>query len=79
MFSENNSVVNGLTLYYTNADNFLNKIDELQITIQSIKPDVLIITEVFPKTVDSSKIIHTELNIEDYNFYLNNKTEPKSR
>lgn len=79
MFSDTSSVVNKLTLYYTNADNCLNKIDELMIAIQSMKPHILIITEVFPKTVDSSKILPAELNIEGYTFYTNSKIGAKSR
>lgn len=66
------TVVEGLTLYYTNADNLVNKRDELQIIINDKNPDILIITEVFPKNVESTKVLPAELNFDGYTFYVNN-------
>ena len=43
------SVIDKLTIYYTNADNLLNKRNELQLVIASKQPDVLVITEIFHK------------------------------
>ena len=43
------SVIDKLTIYYTNADNLLNKRNELQLIVASKQPDVLVITEIFPK------------------------------
>ena len=40
-----------LTVYYTNADNVLNKRDELCTVVNSKNPDVIhvIITEIYPQ------------------------------
>jgi len=45
---------NGLNIYYTNADNLINKKDELDILIQERNPDMIVITEVYPKTSKST-------------------------
>ena len=63
------SAIDKLTIYYTNADNLLNKRNELQLIITSKQPDVLVITEIFPKNILSTKISHVELNLEGYYFY----------
>ena len=60
------SVIDKLTIYYTNADNLLNKRNELQLVIASKQPDVLVITEIFPKNIESTKISQAELNLEGY-------------
>ena len=65
------SGVNKLTIYYTNADNLLNKRDELYLIIASKQPDVLVITEIFPKNILSTKILQAELNLDGYYFYGN--------
>ena len=39
----------GLEYLYTNADQLLNKIEELKMHIADDEPDVIIITEVIPK------------------------------
>ncbi len=46
----------GLSIYYTNADNLLGKIDELSVRVQADMPDIMVITEVDPKTVNSTEI-----------------------
>ena len=59
-------------MFYTNADNLLNKIDELKVRLQ-LKPfDVLVVTEVYPKTGKSDEIQLSELHIEGYNIYRSN-------
>ena len=63
------SAIDKLTIYYTNADNLLNKRNELQLIITSKQPDVLVITEIFPKNILSTKISQVELNLEGYYFY----------
>ena len=38
-----------LTFLYTNADQFVNKRDELSMFISSDPPDIMLITEIIPK------------------------------
>ena len=59
----------GLSIYYTNADSVLNKLDELKVRIQIISPDILIITEIFPKTGKACDIAVEELHIDNYTLY----------
>ena len=57
----------GLSVFYTNADNLMNKIDELKVRLH-LKPfDVLVVTEVYPKTGKSDDIQLSELHIDGYN------------
>ena len=44
----------GLTLFYTNADQFVNKRDDLVAIIADDKPDIILIAEVIPKMPDKS-------------------------
>ena len=47
--SISNSVVcNDLDILYTNADQFLNKRDDLSMFISGNEPDIILITEVLP-------------------------------
>ena len=62
----------GLSLYYTNADYLLFKLDELKVRIELISPDILIITEIYPKTEKSTNITAEELQIENYTLYRSN-------
>ena len=39
-----------LTVLYTNADNLINKRNELYHSIRSVKPEIIYITEIFLKT-----------------------------
>ena len=39
----------GLNLFYTNADQFVNKRDDLLMFIANDQPDIMLITEVIPK------------------------------
>ena len=81
--SENDNVMNdssfesvkirdGLTVFYTNADNLLNKIDELKVRLQLKTFDALVVTEVYPKTGKSDDIQLSELQIDGYNIYRSN-------
>ena len=49
----------GLTFLYINADNLINKIDELSARVDVI----MIITEVYPKTGDSTKYMYYQSNL----------------
>ena len=65
----------GLSLYYTNADNLLFKLDELKVRIQLVSPDILIITEIYPKTEKSTDLTEEEFQIDNYTFYRSNVAE----
>ena len=49
--------------------------DELKVRIQLISPDILIITEVYPKTGKSSDVTDAELYIDNYTCYRSNTSE----
>ena len=60
----------GLTFLYTNADQFVNKRDDLIMFIANDSPDVILITEVIPKK-QVNPITQALLNIDGYNCVLN--------
>ena len=64
--AEDSDLLNNLKFYYTNADCLLNKIDELEILIQVIKPDIIIVTEVFPKNLKVSNIDSNEYKVKGF-------------
>lgn len=64
-----------LKFYYTNADCLLNKLNELSVIIQLHNPDIIAVTEVFPKSVLPTNIHGNEYKIQGYQCYpgsLNN-------
>ena len=62
-----------LNVLYTNADQFLNKCDHLLISITIDRPDIILITEVFPKAltipITLASLNYTKLFL--YNCYFN--------
>ena len=60
----------GLNFLYTNADQFINKRDELSMFIASDPPDIMLITEIIPKK-QTNPIAKCLLDIDGYNFQLN--------
>ena len=64
--------VSSFKVLYTNADQFLNKRDDLLLHIAANEPDVIMITEVLPK-VQPSFISDVQLQIPGYNLYTNFK------
>ena len=62
-----NNVHNELNVWYTNSDQFLNKIDELKLRIYNAdtKPSIIAITEVNPKN-NRNPIIMSELKIDNF-------------
>ena len=62
----------GLTVLYTNADNLINKMDEVRARVVVTNPDIIIIIEVYPKTCDSTEILPVELNIIGYICFRSN-------
>ncbi|XP_006820153.1 uncharacterized protein LOC102801174 [Saccoglossus kowalevskii] len=60
------STVNKLKIYYTNADSLLNKLDELCVVIGESDPDIVIITEMFPKNFNADEIDMSEYTLPGY-------------
>ena len=67
-----------LKVFYTNADNLMNKLDELKVRTYDTNYDIIIITEVYPKFDDSRDIQNVELQIKGYNLYCS-RVEKNSR
>ncbi len=55
---------------YTNADSLLNKIDELTALASLKEPDIIMITEILPKNVQTAVQV-SELDIKGYDFHSN--------
>ena len=53
----------------------MNKLDDLRARTIILNPDIIIISEVYPKTGDSTDIFHAELNISGYNCFKSNATK----
>lgn len=60
----------GLNIYYSNADQLLNKIEELKMHITNRQPDVIIICEVIPKA-QLLPVARVCLAIDGYTEYIN--------
>ena len=56
-------------MFYTNADQFLNKRDELYMRISGQEPDIIMLTEVIPKA-QSLPIAKALLSIPGYSVYM---------
>ena len=67
-----------LKIFYTNADNLMNKLDELKVRSYDKNYDIIIITEVYPKFGDSRETQNVELQINGYNLY-SSRVEKNSR
>ena len=59
-----------MKLFYTNADQFVNKIEELKLILADDPPDVIIITEVIPKA-QILPITRNALTIKGYEAHMN--------
>ena len=44
-----------LKLWYTNADSYLNKIEGMLVEIELQNPDIIVISELFPKNCESNR------------------------
>ena len=64
------NVKSNLKIFYTNADQFLNKRDELALLLSDEKSDIILVTEVLPKAI-VNPFPESRLNIEGYKFYIN--------
>ena len=70
-FSESNETfsepsLGKLRVYYTNADSLLNKIGELEVLIGIVKPDVIVVTELFLNTLNPTNIDKNEYKIKGF-------------
>ena len=77
-FNQNVNDDGKISIYYTNCDSVLNKREELSLEIDHFNPDIVVLTEVFPKGIVSTDILMQELKIDGYNLLLGKVTE-KSR
>ena len=62
--------VKSLKCWSTNADSLFNKIDELKARICVFNPDIITITEIYPKH-SLYELTITELNIDGYDIFYN--------
>ena len=67
---KNERIKTGLSILYTNADQYLNKRDDLAMMIVDEKPDIILITEVIPKS-QTNPINPSLLSLDGYNYHLN--------
>ena len=66
---------NYLKILYTNSDSLRNKLNELNVMAQDKNANVIFVTEAMPKNFLDDFNPKVELNLENYNLYLN--TNPK--
>ena len=59
-----------MKFFYTNADQFVNKRDDLLCKIAGDEPDVILVTEVIPKS-QKNPISQALLNIDGYQPHYN--------
>ena len=67
-----------LKVFYTNADNLMNKLDEFKVRTYDTNYDIMIITEIYSKFGDSRETQNVELQIKGYNLYRS-RVEKNSR
>ena len=60
----------GFNCLYSNVDQLLNKMKDLQMLIASSKPDLMLFTEVIPKS-QVNPILDAQLKIKGYELYTN--------
>lgn len=59
----------GLSIYYTNADSLLNKMEELRLHVLRRSVDIIVISEVYPTMESSLDIANSEISIPGYNLF----------
>ena len=69
-YSGFNEMVKNIFILYTNADSLLNKLEELKSIAYQKKPEIIVITEIMPKS-SWSKVGSVEFSIEGYELYTN--------
>ena len=60
----------GIKIWYTIADSYLNKREEMLAEIELQNPDMIVISELFPKTVKSTDINLVEFSIDGFSLVL---------
>lgn len=65
----------GVKFWYTNADNYLNKREEIMTIIETQKPVVIVIIKLFAKTVKATELDILEFQIDGYNMCMSNVEE----
>ena len=68
--SPHGAITKDITILYTNANQFLNKINDLEIPIAGSEPDLILITKILPK-YHLYCINKVSLMIPGYSLYLN--------
>jgi hypothetical protein len=70
---------NELSIWYTNADNLLNKRKELELRLSLMKnkPHVIAITEIKPKNL-STKLLQSEFKLDGYELFISDDLDKKS-
>ena len=58
-----------MTFLYSNVDAFRNKKDEFKIRIEEYKPDIIGLTEIWPKNTKSKS--EKEMYIPNYDIFIN--------
>ena len=71
----NQHKTDNLKVYYMNADCLLNKINELQVLITLYNPDVIVVSEVFPKNCNPKLVHCNEYKLQGYNCFTGNIAE----
>ena len=74
-FSSKERLSDNLKCYYTNADCLLNKIEELEVVISIENPDIIIVTEVFPKNLRSTNIDNNEYKFHGFSCFMGPVTD----
>ena len=69
-FQKGSSSTDSLKCLYTNADSLMNKRGELDTRIESVKPDIVAVTEVLPKS-KGDDILMVELELDGYDCFFN--------
>ena len=76
-FMDVKKVIAGISTLYTNADQLLNKMEDLKMMITNEPPDIIIINEVIPKA-QRNLILADSLNIDGYDLSCNFKLEEEN-
>ena len=74
-FNQNVNNSEEISIYYTNCDSVLNKRKELTLQINNFDQDIVVLTEIFPKSILSTEILKQELEIEGHELLLGKVTE----
>ena len=62
----------GLQCLYTNTDTLSNKRKELKANIATLKPDIIAITEIYPKNHNDTQSV--ELQLDDFDCFISGTT-----